>query len=71
MLRHSTGTTLGQKPKLKRNSAELSFDFCPSGKRGGVERPKSSPSTANLQATYDYPPGILASGFEVREEMAG
>lgn len=34
-LRHCTGTALGQKSKLKRNSARLSFDICPSGKRGG------------------------------------
>ena len=36
MLRHGAGTALGQMPKLKRNSARLSFDICPSGKRGGV-----------------------------------
>lgn len=28
--RHVTGTALGQKPKLKINSAGLSFNFCPS-----------------------------------------
>ena len=36
MLRYGGGTALGQMPKLKRNSAGLSFDICPSGKRGGV-----------------------------------
>ena len=34
----------------------------------GQNDPKPFPSAANLQATCDYPSGILASGFEVREE---
>ena len=33
MLRDGGGTALGQKSKLKRNSDEVSFNFCPSGKR--------------------------------------
>lgn len=37
MLRYGGGTALGQKSKLKQNSDEVSFDFCPIGKRGGAE----------------------------------
>lgn len=33
MLRDGGGTALGQKSKLKRNSDEVIFNFCPSGKR--------------------------------------
>lgn len=33
MLRGGGGTALGQKSKLKRNSDEVSSNFCPSGKR--------------------------------------
>lgn len=33
ILRDGGGTALGQKSKLKRNSNEVSFNFCPSGKR--------------------------------------
>lgn len=71
MLRHSTGTALGQKSKLKRNSASLSFDFCPSGKRDRRSGLKPFLNTASIQFTCDYPRGVLARGFEVREEKAG
>ena len=33
MMRDGGGTALGQKSKLKRNSDEVIFNFCPSGKR--------------------------------------
>lgn len=71
MLWHSTGTALGQKSKLKRNSASLSFDFCPSGKRDRRSGLKPFLNTASIQFTCDYPRGVLARGFEVREEKAG
>lgn len=37
MLRYGGGTALEQKSKLKRNSARLSFDICPSMNRRGQE----------------------------------
>lgn len=37
MLRYGGGTALEQKSKLKRNSARLSFDICPSKNRRGEE----------------------------------
>ena len=62
----SAGTKIETQTKL----SQAEFRYLSQRKTGWGWRSSKPPSTDNLQATYDYSPGMLTSGFDAREEMA-